>query len=64
MQTPDILRTARDMIRRHGLRAQAMAAQRVAELRGQGQSADFEQWEQIYAVICELQRTRPADRAA
>ena len=51
--------TARSMIRLHGLRAQAVALERSAELRQQGDVAGHDLWQQIHAAICELRRTAP-----
>jgi hypothetical protein len=50
---------ALSMIRLHGLRAQAVALERVAELRQQGDVAGHDRWQQIHAAICELRRTAP-----
>ena len=52
--------TALSMIKLHGLRAQAVAQERAAELRQQGDVAGYDLWQQIYAAICELRRTAPA----
>ena len=52
--------TALSMIRLHGLRAQAVALERAAELRQQGNVAGTDLWQQIHAAICELRRTAPA----
>jgi hypothetical protein len=52
--------TALSIIRLHGRRAQAVALERVAELRLQGDVAGHDQWQQVYAAICELRRTAPA----
>ena len=49
--------TAQMMIRLHGLRAQAIAQERTAEMRQQGDTAGFDHWQQIHAAICELRRT-------
>jgi hypothetical protein len=51
--------TALNMIRLHGLRAQAVALERVAEMRQQRNLAGHDQWQQIHAAICELRRTAP-----
>jgi hypothetical protein len=48
------------MIKLHGLRAQAVAQERVAELRLQGDTAGYDFWQQVHAAICELRRTAPA----
>ncbi|HEY6433636.1 MAG TPA: hypothetical protein VIZ17_16780 [Acetobacteraceae bacterium] len=49
--------TARAMIRRHGLQAQAVALERVQEKRLQGDTEGLDRWQAIYAAICELRRT-------
>jgi hypothetical protein len=56
----DAQETALSMIRLHGLRAQAVALERAAELRQQGDVAGQDRWQQIHAVICELRRTAPS----
>ena len=52
------------MIRLHGLRAQAVALERAAEMRQQGDVAGHDLWQQIHAAICELRRTAPATQRA
>ena len=63
MRDQEIRRDAKDtalsMIRLHGLRAQAVALERTAELRQQGDVAGHDLWQQIHAAICELRRTAP-----
>jgi hypothetical protein len=49
--------TATDMIRLHGLRAQAAAQERASGLRAQGDMEGFEHWQRVHAAICELRRT-------
>lgn len=49
--------TAQMMLRLHGLRAQAIAQERTAEMRQQGDAVGFDHWQQIHAAICELRRT-------
>jgi hypothetical protein len=56
----DAQTTALSMIRMHGLRAQAVALERAAELRQQGDVSGYDLWQQIHAAICELRRTAPA----
>jgi hypothetical protein len=56
----DAQATALSMIKLHGLRAQAVAQERAAELRQQGDVAGHDLWQQVYAAICELRRTAPA----
>ncbi len=52
--------TAMSMIKLHGLRAQAVAMERTAELRQQGNAAGADLWQEIQAAIAELRRTAPA----
>jgi hypothetical protein len=63
MRDQDIRRdaqaTAQSMIRLHGLRAQAVALERAAEMRHQGDVARHDLWQAIHAAICELRRTAP-----
>jgi hypothetical protein len=59
MNEQNAVLTARDMLRRHGLRAQAVALERIAELRRQGDVSSLHRWEQTHAAICELRRTAP-----
>jgi hypothetical protein len=49
--------TAQMMLRLHGLRAQAIAQERAAEMRQQGDTAGLDHWQQIHAAICEMRRT-------
>ena len=56
----DAQATALSMIKLHGLRAQAVAQERAAELRQAGDVAGHDLWQQIHAAICELRRTAPA----
>lgn len=57
---PNAQAAAFSMIRLHGLRAQAVALERLAELRQQGDVAALDLWQQIHAAICELRRTASA----
>lgn len=52
--------TALSMIKLHGLRAQAVAQERAAELRQQGDVTGFDRWQQVHAAICEIRRTAAA----
>jgi hypothetical protein len=60
----DAQATALSMIKLHGLRAQAVALERAAEMRQQGDVAQHDLWQQIHAAICELRRTAPARERA
>jgi hypothetical protein len=51
---------AQDMLRRHGLRAQAVAMERMTEMRRLGDPVGMHRWEQAYAAICELRRSAAA----
>lgn len=64
MHTPTSVDVARMMIRRHGLRAQAVAEERAGELRQQGDVAGFDHWQSVHAVIRELRRTAGLHAAA
>jgi hypothetical protein len=57
LQQQDTTETARLMIKRHGLRAQAIALERVQEMRVQGDAAGLNRWQAIYAAICEMRRS-------
>ncbi len=54
----DTMEAARAMIKRHGLQAQAVALERVQEMRIQGNAEGLDRWQAIYAAICELRRTK------
>jgi hypothetical protein len=55
MPQQDSKDTARLMIKRHGLQAQAVALEH--EMRLQGDTAGLDRWQSIYAAICELRRS-------
>jgi hypothetical protein len=58
----DAQETALKMIRLHGLRAQAIALERAAEMRQKGDVAGMDLWQQIHVGICEMRRTAPPVR--
>jgi hypothetical protein len=60
MQDYDSQQTAKAMIQLHGLRAQAIARERAAEMRQQGDTAGMERWEAVHTAICELRQSVPA----
>ena len=64
MRSPSSLDIARMMIKRHGLRAQAVAMERAAETRLQGDVAGLEHWQATGAAIRELRRTAGLREAA
>jgi hypothetical protein len=49
--------TARNLIAVHGLRAQAVVQERIAESRNQGDTSGMERWQNVEAAISELRRT-------
>jgi hypothetical protein len=50
MPRQDSKDTARLMIQRHGLQAQAVALEHVQEMRLQGDTAGLDRWQSIYAA--------------
>ncbi len=49
--------TAQNLIAVHGLRAQAVVQERIAESRNQGDTFGMERWQNVEAAINELRRT-------
>jgi ferredoxin-NADP reductase len=64
MRSEEMMQTARSMIERHGLRAQAVALERASEMQVKGDTAEFARWRQIRDLICEFHRTRREAQAA
>ena len=64
MHSGHMMETARSMIERHGLRAQAIALERASEMQVKGDTAEFARWRQVHDLICELNRTRREASAA
>jgi hypothetical protein len=60
MTEPDPRDTAQNMIRLHGLRAQAIATEHLMEHRQAGDAAGLERWQAVHAAICELRRSAAA----
>jgi hypothetical protein len=56
MRHQDAKETAQMMIRLHGLRAQAIAQERAAEMRQQGDTAGLDHWQRIHTAICEMRQ--------
>jgi hypothetical protein len=56
MHKPNFVAIAQMMMRRHGLRAQAVARERAAEMRLQGDAAGLNLWQAADAAIRELRR--------
>jgi hypothetical protein len=49
--------TAQNLMTVHGLRAQAVVHERIAEARQQGNTSGLERWQNVGAAIAELRRT-------
>lgn len=62
MDAADNKHTARNMMSVHGLRAQAVVQERIAESRAQGDTVGMERWQAVAAAIAELRRTAPPVR--
>lgn len=60
MQADDPTQIALSLIQRHGLRAQAVANERAAEMQNAGDAAGVDKWRQIHDLIAELRRTERA----
>ncbi|HUB49940.1 MAG TPA: hypothetical protein VMB73_33630 [Acetobacteraceae bacterium] len=56
MRHQDAKETAQMMLRLHGLRAQAIAQERAAEMRLQGDTKGLDHWQQIHTAICEMRQ--------
>jgi predicted transposase YdaD len=56
MRHQDAKETAQMMLRLHGLRAQAIAQERAAEMRQQGDAKGLDHWQQIHMAICEMRQ--------
>lgn len=56
----DARTTALSMLRLHGLRAQAIASERAAEMCQKGDIAGLDRWQQVHVAICELRQTATA----
>jgi hypothetical protein len=63
MAEPGNKLTAQNLMAVHGLRAQAVAQERIAEARQQGDTFGLERWQNVEAAINELRRTEPRDPA-
>jgi len=57
-QHHDAIQAARAMMDRYGLRASAIAAERIAEAQVSGQTDRLDHWRQVAMAIAELGRTR------
>jgi len=56
----DNKKTAMDLISVHGVRARAVASERIEEARLQGDASGLARWQNIEAAISELRRTSPS----
>jgi hypothetical protein len=56
MPEPDSRNTARNLIAVHGLRAQAVVQERLAEARNQGDTSGMERWQNVEAEIHAVRR--------
>jgi hypothetical protein len=63
MAEQDSQQTALMMIQLHGLQAQAIAQERVTQMRQQGNAAGFDHWQRVHSAICEFRRTAPSGNA-
>jgi hypothetical protein len=61
MSESDSKYTAQNLMAVHGLRAQAVAQERMAEARQQGDTFGMERWQNVDAAISELRRTTPRE---
>ncbi|GEM_PF-1546958 len=55
---------AQDMMRRHGLAAQAVVEELVNEARLSGNAQALDDWEQIQTMIAELRREAASQQAS
>lgn len=57
MQIEETKQIALSLIERYGIRAQAVASERAAELQNAGDTAGLDKWRQVQDLISELRRT-------
>ncbi len=57
MSDLDSRTTAQNLMTVHGLRAQAVVQERIAEARQQGDTAGLARWQNVEAAIAELRRS-------
>lgn len=57
MQIEETKQIALSLIERYGMRAQAVASERAAELQNAGDTAGFDKWRQVQDLISELRRS-------
>ena len=58
-QAQDPIQVARMLIDRHGLRAGAVAQERISEAQQSGETAELDHWRSVQAALIELRRTVP-----
>ncbi len=61
MSDLDSKHTAQNLIAVHGLRAQAVVQERIAEARQQGDTVALERWQNVEFAISDLRRTTPRE---
>jgi hypothetical protein len=64
MMEPDNKTTAMNLISVHGVRAQAVAHERLEEARLQGDASGLARWQNVESAIGELRRTSPGPLSA
>jgi hypothetical protein len=57
MSEYDSKHTAQKLMMAHGLRAQAVVNERMAEARQQGDTSELERWQNVEVAIAELRRS-------
>ena len=63
MTESDPRTTAQSIIRLHGLRAQAVATERLNEARQARDAAGIERWQAVHVAVRELRSTAPQESA-
>ncbi len=64
MSASDSKFIAQNLIAAHGLRAQAIIHERIAEARLQADSSGLQRWQNVEAALGELRRTAPTHMGA
>ena len=59
MDQSDSKYTAQNLMAVHGLRAQAVVQERLAEARNQGDTAGVDRWRNVAAAIAQLRGSAP-----
>ncbi|MGH7080533.1 MAG: hypothetical protein ACREFU_20840 [Acetobacteraceae bacterium] len=63
MDREEPVRVARTLINRHGIRAEAVAGERILEARLSGNAAELDLWQAVQLAIAEFKRTAPRNAA-